>query len=180
MEKKKWLTVVIIILVWAVGLACTIFFMINKSSVKVPIDHYMDALNNNDISEIPKAFHEYCSLAIEQNLSEEEFDYFIDGISQYYGSDYVFSYEIVEMSSMSQEDIEKYETQAKNVCSNYPYLSNGGTIKFDDIYNITTEVTLKGEYYEDKRNAFFTVVKIDNKCYFLHTNNINVAMFMNY
>ncbi|MBD5522270.1 MAG: hypothetical protein HDR03_13790 [Lachnospiraceae bacterium] len=58
MEKEKRLTVVIIILVWAVGLACAIFYVNNKYSYKVPINHFMDALNNKDISEMQKAFHE--------------------------------------------------------------------------------------------------------------------------
>ena len=84
------------------------------------------------------------------------------------------------MSSMSKEDIEMYEDNARNIYSNYPYLSNGGTIKFDNVYNITTEMTIKGKYQEEKGNVEFTVVKVDNKYYFLHIPNQMMSYFINY
>ena len=72
-----------------------------------------------------------------------------------------------------------YEDDAKNIYSNYPYLSNGGTIKFDNIYNITTEITIKGKYQEEKGNVEFSVGKIDNKYYFLHIPNQMMSYFIN-
>lgn len=180
MKKKKWLVVIVITLVCIFASVCTILFVNNRSSEKVPINHLIDAINNNDVSEIPKAFHEYCSLSIRQNISEEKFENYVNGISQDFGGDYQISYKIVNMNSMSKEDIEMYETNAKNIYSNYPYLSNGGTIKFDNIYNITTEITIKGKYQEEKGNIEFTVVKIDNNYYFLHIPNQMMSVFINY
>ena len=84
------------------------------------------------------------------------------------------------MSSMSKEDIERYDDNARYINSKYPYLSNGGTIKFDNVYNITTEMTIKGKYQEEKGNVEFAVVKIDNKYYFLHIPNQMMSAFIDY
>ncbi len=97
--------------------------------------------------------------AIEQNISEEKFDDYINGISQDFGGEFQISYKVINMSSLLKEDIEIYEINAKNVYSNYPYLSNGGTIKFDNITNITAEMTIKGKYQEEKGNVEFAVVE---------------------
>ncbi len=171
MEKEKRLAVVVIILVWAVGLACAIFYVNNKYSYKAPINHYIDALNNNDISQLTKAFHEYCALAMEEHIEKydkEAFDEYFDIISQRFGSDHKFSYKIIDVSSVPQEYIEMYETNAKELYSDYPYLSNGGTLKFDDMYMITTEITVKGKDNEETDTSVFLVVEIDNRWYFLH------------
>lgn len=180
MKKKKMLLVIVVILVCVITSLCVVFFINNKSNEKVPINHLINAINNKDVSEIPKTFHEYCSLSIEQNISKEQFENYINGISEDFGGDFQISYKITHMSSMSKEDIEMYEDNAKNIYSNYPYLSNGGTIKFDNIYNITTEMTIKGKYQEEKGNVEFTVVKIDNEYYFLHTPNQMMSYFINY
>lgn len=180
MKKKKWLLVIVVILVCVITYLCAVFFINNKSDEKVPINHLINAINNKDVSEIPKAFHEYCSLSIEQNILKEQFENYINGISEDFGGDFQISYIITHMSSMSKEDIEMYEDNAKNIYSNYPYLSNGGTIKFDNIYNITTEMTIKGKYQEEKGNVEFTVVKIDNEYYFLHIPNQLMSYFINY
>ncbi len=180
MKKKKSLVVIVIILVFIVTSVCAVFFVNNKNGEEVPINHLVNAINNHNVSEIPKAFHEYCSLAIEQNISEEEFDNYINGISQDFGENYQISYKIISMSSMSKEDIEMYEDNAKAIYSNYPYISNGGTIKFENIYNITTEMTIKGKYQEEKGSVEFAVVKIDDNYYFLHIPNQIMSTFINY
>ena len=180
MKKQKWLVVILVILVCIVASICTISFVNNKNGKKVPINHLVNAINNHDVSEIPKAFHEYCSLSIEQNISEEKFEEYINGISEDFGVDYQISYKIIKMGNMSKEDIEMYEDNAKNIYSNYPYFSNGGTIKFDNIYNISTEMTIKGEYQEEKGNVEFVIVKIDNSYYFLHIPNQMMSYFINY
>jgi hypothetical protein len=180
MKKKKWFLVIVVILVCVITSLCAVFFINNKNDEKAPINHLINAINNRDVSEIPKAFHEYCSLSVEQNISEEEFENYINGISEDFGGDFQISYKITHMSSMSKEDIEMYEDDVKNIYSNYPYLSNGGTIKFDNIYNITTEMTIKGKYQEEKGNVEFSVVKTDNKYYFLHIPNQMMSYFINY
>lgn len=180
MKKKKWLVVTVMALVCIITSVCAIFFTNNKIDEKVPLNHLINAINNRDVSEIPKAFHEYCSLSIEQNISEEKFENYINGISENFGGDFQISYKITHMNSMSKEDIEMYEDNAKNIYSNYPYLLNGGIIKFDNIYCITTEMTIKGKYQEEKGNVEFTVVKIDNNYYFLHTPNQMMSAFINY
>ena len=180
MKKKKWLVAILVILICISASICTISFVNNKNGEEVPINHLVNAINNHDVSEIPKAFHEYCSLSIEQNISEEKFKEYINGISEDFGGDYQISYKIIKMSNMSKEDIEMYEDNAKNIYSNYPYFSNGGTIKFDNIYNISTEMTIKGKYQEEKGNVEFVIVKIDNNYYFLHIPNQMMSYFINY
>lgn len=180
MKKKKLLIVIVVTLVCIFISISVIFFVKNKSSEKTPINYLVNAINNDDISEIPKAFHEYCSLSIEQNMSEEKFENYINGISQDFGGDYQISYKIINMSSLSKEDVEMYETNAKNTYSNYPYFSNGNELKFNSIYNITTEMTIKGKYQEEKGNVNFTVVKIDSNYYFLHIPNQMMSAFINY
>ena len=73
MKKKKWLVIIVVILVCIITSVCAVFFINNKNDEKVPLNHLINAINNQDASEIPKAFHEYCSLSIEQNISEEKF-----------------------------------------------------------------------------------------------------------
>lgn len=180
MKKKKWLIVIVVILVCVITSICAKFFINNKNDEKIPLNHLINAINNRDVSEIPKAFHEYCSLSIEQNISEDKFENYINGISEDLGGDFQISYKISHMSSMSKEDIDMYEDNARNIYSNYPYFSNGGTIKFDNVYNIITEMTIKGKYQEEKGNVEFAVVKIDNKYYFLHIPNQMMSAFIDY
>jgi uncharacterized protein (UPF0333 family) len=180
MKKKKVLVIIVVILVCIITSVCAVFFINNKNDEKVPLNHLINAINNRDASEIPKAFHEYCSFSIEQNISEEKFENYINGISEDFGGDFQISCKITHISSMSKEDIEMYEDNARNIYSNYPYLSNGGTIKFDNVYNITTEMTIKGKYQEEKGNVEFTVVEIDNKYYFLHIPNQMMSAFIDY
>ena len=175
MKKKKWLVVIVVILVCIIT---SVFFINNKNDEKVPLNHLINAINNRDSSEIPKAFHEYCSLAFEQSISEEKFENYINGISEDFGGDFHISYKITHMSSMSKEDVEMYENDAIHMYDNYPYLSNGGTIKFDNIYNITTEMTIKGKYQEEKGSVQFSVVKIDNHYYLLHIPHHIIKAFM--
>ncbi len=52
-----------------------------NNSEKEPIDHLINALNNKDSSEIIKAFHEYCSLSMEQNISEDKFESYLESAS---------------------------------------------------------------------------------------------------
>lgn len=94
---------------------CTVLFINIKNSKNAPLNHLFNAINNHNVSEIPKAFHEYCSLSIEQNISEEKFENYMNDISQDFGSDYHFSYKIIHMSNMSKEDIERYENNAKYI-----------------------------------------------------------------
>ena len=180
MKKKKWLVVIIAVLVCVFISICIIFFTNSKNSEKDPINHLVYAINNQDVSEIPKAFHEYCALAIEQNISEEKFDDYINRIAHDFGGTYQISYNINNMTSMSKEDVEMYQDNAKNTYSNYPYLLNGGTLKFDNIYNVTTEMTIKGKYQEENGNVEFAIVKIDNNYYFLHIPNQMMSYFINY
>ena len=180
MKKKRWLMINVVILVCVFGCACTVSLVNNKNDEEVPINYLVNAINNHDVSEIPNAFHEYCSLSSKQNISEEKFDDYINSISQYFGDDYQISYKIIKMSSMSKEDIEMYEDNARNMYSNYPCLSNGGTIKFDNIYNITTEMTIKGKCQEEKGNVEFAIVKIGKKFFFLDIPNQMMSLFINY
>ena len=69
--------VIVVILVCVITSLCAVFFINNKNDEKAPINHLINAINNRDVSEIPKAFHEYCSLSVEQNISEEEFENYI-------------------------------------------------------------------------------------------------------
>jgi len=62
--------------------------------------------------------------------------------------------------------------------SNYPYLSDGGKLDFEDIINITANITIKGNKQEQNSNIDFLVVKIDGKYYFLHTPNQLMNMFI--
>ena len=145
-EKEKLVAVIAVISVCIIISICAVLFINNKNSKNAPLNHLFNAINYYNVSEIPKAFHEYCSLSVEQNISEEKFENYMNEISQDFGSDYHFSYKIIHMSNMSKEDIKMYEDNAKNIYSNYPCLSNGSTTKFDDIYNITTEITIKGKF----------------------------------
>ncbi len=90
MKKKKLEVVIIVILVCIIISICTVLFINNKNSKNALLNHLFNAINNHNVTEIPKAFHEYCSLSIEQNISEEKFDNYINEISQEFGSDYHF------------------------------------------------------------------------------------------
>ncbi len=180
MKLKKGITFVTIALLFILIIFSIVILNKNKSNEKTPIDHLINAINNNDITEIPKAFHEYCSLAIEQNISKEKFQNYIDGITQDMGGKFHISYKITNMTTLSKEDIEMYENIAKIDYSAYPYLSNNGDLKFENIYKVSTYMTIKGKYQEENGDVDFLVVKIDGKYYFLHTPNQMMYQFINY
>ena len=71
MKKKKLEVVIIVILVCIIISICTVLFINNKNSKNALLNHLFNAINNHNVTEIPKAFHEYCSLSIEQNISEK-------------------------------------------------------------------------------------------------------------
>ena len=78
----------------------------------------ISAINNNDISEIPKAFHKYCSLSIEQNISKEKFDDYVNGISQDFGGEFQISY----ISTHTQSDDERiYKLLNHKIIKSYPF-----------------------------------------------------------
>lgn len=160
MKQKKCITFVTIALLFILIIFLIVVLNKNKSNEKAPIDHLINAINNNDITEIPKAFHEYCSLGIEQNISKEKFQNYVNNITQYIGGKFHISYKITNMTKLTKEDVEMYEYNAKINYSAYPYLSNNGDLKFENIYKISTYMTIKGKHKEENGDVDFLVVKM--------------------
>lgn len=180
MKKKKYIIIASIALLCILIIFSIAFLNKNRNNETAPIDHLINAINNNDITEISKAFHEYCSLAIEENISGEDFQDYIDGITRDMGGKFHISYQITNMTTLSREDTEMYEFDAKINYSAYPYLSNSGDLKFENIYKASTHMTIKGKYQEQNGDVDFLIVKIDGKYYFLHTPNQMMYHFINY
>lgn len=72
MKKKKWLMGSLVVLGCIFITAIIITLTQNKNNQETPLTYLIEAINNKDIDELPSAFHEYCSLCIEQNISEED------------------------------------------------------------------------------------------------------------
>lgn len=180
MNKKKYLLISFAVLGCIFITAISISLTQNKNNQETPLIYLIEAINNKDIDELPNAFHEYCLLCIKQNISEEDFNKYINTIINDFGNDYRVSYEIVNVEKLSKEDINTYEMNALYTYSNYPYLSDGGKLDFEDIINITANIIIKGNKQEQNSTVDFLVVKIDEKYYFLHTPNQMMSYFINY
>lgn len=180
MKKKKYL------LVCLATLGCILFFAFvmtlstNKNNQETPINYLIESINDKNTNELPKAFHEYCSLCIEQNISDKDFNEYIDGIIKDFGNDYKVTYEIVNSEKLSSNEINSYETNALYTYSNYPYLSNGGELQFERIDKVTANIIIKGNKQEQNSDVDFLILKIDGKFYFLHTPNQLMSMFIRY
>lgn len=135
----------------------------NKNNQETPLTCLIETINNKDISELPSAFHEYINTIIND-----------------FGNVYKVSYEIVNTEKLSKEDTNAYEMNALYTYSNYPYLSNGEKIDFEDVINITVNITIKGNKQEQSSNVDFLIVEIDGKFYFLHIPNQLMSMFIKY
>lgn len=180
MKKKKCLIVSFVIIFF---ICITVFFIVsnfNRSNRTTPIDYLVNSINTQNENDIPKAFHEYCSLCIEQNISKENFDEYISGLIKDFGSDYKLTYKVINSEKLSDEETESYEYNAFITYSNYPFFSNGEKVKFDSIEKIAVNMTIKGNKQEQNGNITFLIVKIDGKFYFLHTPNQLMSMFINY
>lgn len=46
------------------------------------------------------------------------------------------TYDIIDSTKLSDDEINKYETNALYTYSSYPYLSDGGDINFECIYKL--------------------------------------------
>lgn len=180
MKKKKYLLVSLITIVCILIFTVVLTLSINKNNEETPINYLIESINNKNTVEIPKAFHEYCSLCIEQNISEKDFNEYIDNIIEDFGNDYKVSYKIVNTEKLSNNEVESHETNALYTYSNYPYFSNGGEVKFECINKITVNITISGNKQEQNSNVDFLIVKIDGKFYFLHTPNQLMSMFIRY
>ena len=167
-----------IVLVCIVISAVAITYINNKNSVKTPIDNLINAINNNDISEIPKSFHEYCSLAIEQDLSKRAFETYIESVSLDVGGNFKMSYEITNKNALSKDAIERHESYAKFEYSNYPYLLNGGNLEFENVYEVLVNIEVKGPDQEKHMNVDFLIVEINGKYYLLPEPNSIMSMFI--
>lgn len=180
MKKKKYLLISLVIIICILTPLVSGIIVRNKNNIETPINYLLESINNRDINTIPKAFHEYCSLCIEQNISNDNFDEYINGIIKDFGKDYKLTYQVVNTEKLSNDELKTYETNAIYTYSNYPYLSKGNKLKFDDIYKVTTDITIKGNIQTKTGNVDFLIVKIDGKFYFLHTANQLMSMFINY
>lgn len=180
MKKKKYLLFFLITIVCILIFAVVITLSTNKNNQKTPINYLIESINNKNTDELPKAFHEYCSLCIEQNISEKDFNEYIDNIIEDFGNDYKVTYRIVNTEKLSSNEVESYETNASYTYSNYPYFSNGGEVKFECIDKITVNISIKGNKQEQNSDVDFLIVKIDGKFYFLHTPNQLMSMFIRY
>lgn len=179
MNKKKYL------LVCLATLSCILFAFVitlstNKNNQETPINYLIESINDKNTNGLPKAFHKYCSLCIEQNVSDKDFDEYIDDIIKDFGNDYKVTYEIVNTEKLSSNETNSYETNALYTYSNYPYLSNGGVLQFERIDKVTANITIKGNIQEQNSDVDFLIVKIDGKFYFLHTPNQLMGMFIRY
>lgn len=180
MKKKKYLSISLIILICILVSIISIILAKNKNNEDTPIDYLVAAINDNDSSKIPNAFHKYCSLSIEQNISNEDFEEYIDTIIDDFGNNYKMTYKIINSEKLSKEDTSLYETDAIHMYSGYPYLANGGKLKFEYIVNVTANLSIRGSKQEENGNVDFLIAKIDGKFYFLHIPNQLTHMFIRY
>lgn len=180
MKKKKYLLVSLITIVCIIIFAVVIILSTNKNNQETPINYLIESINNKSTDELPKAFHEYCSLCIEQNISEKDFNEYINNIIEDFGNDYKVTYKIVNTEKLSNKEVESYETNALYTYSNYPYFSNGGKVKFECIDKVTANITIKGNKQEQNSDVVFLIVKIDEKFYFLHIPNQLMSVFIKY
>lgn len=180
MKKKKYLLVCLATLSCILLFAFVITLSTNKNNQETPINYLIESINDKNINKLPEAFHEYCSLCIEQNISDEDFDEYIDNIIKDFGNDYKVTYEIINTEKLSSNEINSYETNALYTYSNYPYLSNGGVLQFERIDKVTVNINIKGNKQEQNSDVDFLIVKIEDKFYFLHTPNQLMGMFIRY
>lgn len=177
MKKKKCLIIPFVIIVCILIVIC---LFSNKNKQTMPLDYLVKAINTQNTNDIPKAFHEYCSLCIKQNISKENFDEYINGLIKDFGSDYKLTYKVANSEKLSNKEIESYEYNAFVAYSNYPFFSNGGEVQFESVEKFTVNMTIKGNQQEQNGNIDFLIVKINGKFYFLHTPNQLMSMFINY
>lgn len=171
--KKKIIFCIILIL-----LLITVLFFFNQKNKKItrPINILVKTINKNNIDYLPKAFHNYCSLAILQNISHEDFNNYINSLKDHFGKNYHMSYTVINIEKLSNEIKKIYEENAYNLFNNF---TNGKHITFEALYKVTVKLKIKGNGYEESDEVDFKVVKIDGKYYFLHVANQMLNQFIN-
>lgn len=174
MKKKKIILCTILFLIFIISIS---LFFLNQRKITRPINILVKTINKNNINYLPKAFHNYCSLAISQNISDENFNNYINSLKDHFGKNYRMSYTIINTEKLSNEIKNIYEEDAFNLFNNF---TNGKHITFEALYKVTVKLKIKGNGYEESGEVDFKVVKIDGRYYFLHVANQMLSQFINY